>query len=151
LFPIFAIGDMEPNDDLATAEMIIPGSYSGTVNGTNKGDYYKFSITPGDLIMVSFTGSDSDLTMMIVDADENVKSQDTATVSMSKTIKFQTSHETEYTTWYILAETSIIWFHIRTHFLGRCRVGTGRPSDLGRCDRGYGGDLHRKRYTGPGG
>jgi hypothetical protein len=50
----FAGADTEPNDDLATAELISPGNHSGVLNVSNNPndlvDYYKFNVSAGQII-----------------------------------------------------------------------------------------------------
>ena len=51
--------DTEPNDSFATANVIAPDTYIGTLNITDTADYYKIHLTGGSIIEITFTSDAS--------------------------------------------------------------------------------------------
>ena len=55
LVPI-TLADVEPNDDIQSAELVTPGTYQGSISSTDLWDYYKIvDIRPGQRLIVNGT------------------------------------------------------------------------------------------------
>ncbi len=101
-------GDTEPNDDFTGAEIITPAFFSGTVTSlTDYTDYYKFSITAGDHINVSFTCTAGDLYFHLFDENEYRLVNDFAEPGVTKYLNYLTSAETVFTSCYLQVETIV--------------------------------------------
>lgn len=106
VFVLPSMADTEPNDDFAGAETIAPGPYTGTVTSlVDYTDYYKFSITAGDHINISFSCTAGDLYFHLFDEDEYRLINDDAEPGVTKYLNYQTSAETDLTMCYLQIET----------------------------------------------
>ena len=108
LTAVGALADQEPNDDYASAEQMPGGTVTGTVTlDTDEADYYKFTVSEGQYITVTFkadTGGDF-LYGTLSDWDEwtiiELKSKDNVVDSGT----YHTSNETVKATWYLYVDS----------------------------------------------
>ena len=73
-----SIADPEPNGDFATACLITPGSYSGSVSGTDLNDYYKLILTEaGQTVYVNNTvGAELEINLILYNETQTEKDSD---------------------------------------------------------------------------
>jgi hypothetical protein len=57
ILPDQVLGDSEPNDNFIGAEVIGPGEYNGSVNGTDNGDYYKIWLNGSTIITINYSAN----------------------------------------------------------------------------------------------
>ncbi len=98
--------DSGSNDDFASAELIEPGPFSGNLDGSSDlEDYYKFNMTAGDKISISFTCSSNAFDLTIYNEDESWLAGVDGSSSVTNYLSYMTSAETTFTSCYLVAET----------------------------------------------
>ena len=103
--------DTEPNDNIATAELISPGLYSGVLNVSNNPndlyDYYKFNVTAGQIIGVDLRcgNVESGMVKYTMYRPNGIEDQNSSSLapSESQQLSWMTSNTTAGR-WYIRAE-----------------------------------------------
>ncbi|MBN1390980.1 MAG: fibronectin type III domain-containing protein [Candidatus Thermoplasmatota archaeon] len=106
LLSLGARADIEPNDGFATAETISAGTYDGAMDGsTDYEDYYRFTVSAGDVISVSLNSTSNGLTMYLYDEDESWLAEVDGTPMVTEYLWYHTAAETEYVTCYLTFET----------------------------------------------
>ncbi|MFW3147146.1 MAG: fibronectin type III domain-containing protein [Thermoplasmatota archaeon] len=99
--------DTEPNDTIGSAESIIPGYHSGSVDDiSDYDDYYRFSAGGGDIIQIEFTSNSvgDPLYLYLYDQEESELFMLESEGGNSTSDQIYTANETEVSTWYIHVE-----------------------------------------------
>ncbi|MBN1540288.1 MAG: fibronectin type III domain-containing protein [Candidatus Thermoplasmatota archaeon] len=93
--------DTEPNDEFYQAETITAGLHTGSFDDVDNYDYYKFTITPGDIISVEFLALSNDLYVTLYDEDESWLAEIEPISNVAENFSFQTALETDFTSCYL--------------------------------------------------